>query len=116
MRKNPQPRARRESGEEAAGICLALGEAGLRRLTLRDVLDGEQDPAPIVLISGQNGGLQLHVEAPPRESVVHGVADELGSPIPEVDKLLDVVLQHLVAEHHVETRRPARPAWPPRRA
>ena len=80
--------------------------ARLRRaaLALGDVLDGEQDARPVVLVAGQDAALQLDVEPPAGERVVDGVADELGLAVPELRQFLDVVLQHLVAEDAVEIR------------
>ena len=49
--------------EEPARISLALGEPRLRRLALGDILDGEQNASPVLLVAGKNAALQLHVEA-----------------------------------------------------
>ena len=53
-------------------------------------------------MAGQDAAVELDVEPLARERVVDRVADEMRLALPQLDELLDVGLEHVVAEHAVE--------------
>ncbi len=98
------PQRHRRMLEQPARIFLAERELAARSLARGHILDGEEDARPVVLISGQDAALQLQVEPPAGERVIHRIAVEFALSAPELRELLDMRLRHVVAEDHGEVR------------
>jgi hypothetical protein len=87
---------------DTAGVGVAGGERSAGGLALGDVVDGDEDARPIVLVAGQDRALEADVHAAAGQRVVGRLALKGAAAVPELDQLIDVALEHVAAEDLVE--------------
>tara|TARA_B100000378_G_scaffold128442_1_gene103802 strand:+ start:242 stop:766 length:525 start_codon:yes stop_codon:yes gene_type:complete len=72
------------------------------RLAQGDVFGGEQDPIQRFLMAGQNLAAKLDIEPLAGERVIDGVAGKGVLALEQLDQLIDMAFQHVVAKHLVD--------------
>ncbi len=88
--------------EQALGVVLTERRATHRRLALRHILHGNQNPIPGVFVARQDAAAELDVEPFARQGIVDRLAEKFRLAVPQLLEFQDVGLEHVVAKDLVE--------------